>query len=430
MAKAAAGDEYKLAEHTISLKETACANEGLARSHQDAAASNDKLDEADNSLAGANSLVRNESAGPADRSQTSGNNDVGLVGSESNGLPLPVSEKHPVAMPEEEEPVCLSDQPPDSPFQFLASAIPDLDELDESIQEDIYMTWVWSNDQNGLTDTASRWAALQAHFPNIYIPDLSVTSEPEEHSSDEEEDDVEISAAPEAPRSGSDMSQRGDMDHAAAKQPVAQMNASGHAATSQGTKRRSESSNDMLAQMMPRPKRSRTGSDDSDNNAELTTPTKLQGSPQVGENTLLSLIKALQNAGQRVDETSQSPLHFPGYQHMAPVPRFGAFYDLNGSSLVDRNTHPGWRRVNHKRGRRCDEVHGCYTGSECERPPNALSCTVCHNIWATNWDRYFQDQARLPRHVDVPGPGADGVDPRMDYIGFLNEDLQRHRAKS
>ena len=367
MARAAAEDKGQTAERNRSLNKTVETNDELAVSRKDAAASENGAPKVDNNnLVGVGSSAQTDSATATDGSQNDINDRFSFIRNGSNGF----------------------DNPP------LSSAIHGTDK-----------------------------AASQPHTNQI--------SGLGGHAGDNEDKDEEILRGPGAAGTGSDMNLRDDA-YQTTKQSTAQVNELDQTTTSKGTKRQWQSSNNLLTQTVPSPKRSRVESDPpSIGHSELTTTIETEGETQFGEQDHAkpsSSIEALLNQSQHDGKASQRPLHFPGYQHIAPVPLWGWFYDLNGSSLVNRGTHPGWRRDNHQRGQRCDEVHGCYPGSNCQRPTNARSCMVCHNIWATKWDRYFQDQARLPRHVDVSGPGPDGVDPRMDYIGFLNEDLKRHRA--
>lgn len=107
------------------------------------------------------------------------------------------------------------------------------------------------------------------------------------------------------------------------------------------------------------------------------------------------------------------------------MPTWGWTYDLYGANNYGRGTHPKWRRERHHYGRGCLQVHGCFPGSNCQGPKGAFGCSVCHNIWLSRWDEYFQAQAALPRQVDNPKPGPGVPDPREDYLGFLAEDFNQ-----
>jgi hypothetical protein len=107
------------------------------------------------------------------------------------------------------------------------------------------------------------------------------------------------------------------------------------------------------------------------------------------------------------------------------MPTWGWTYDLYGANNYGRGTHPQWRRERHHYGRGCLQVHGCFPDSNCQGPKGAFGCSVCHNIWLSRWDEYFQAQAVLPRQVDNPKPGPEVPDPREDYLGFLAEDFDK-----
>lgn len=107
------------------------------------------------------------------------------------------------------------------------------------------------------------------------------------------------------------------------------------------------------------------------------------------------------------------------------MPTWGWTYDLYGANNYGRGTHPQWREERHHYGRGCLQVHGCFPDSDCQGPKGAFGCSVCHNIWLSRWDEYFQAQAALPRQVDNPKPGPGVPDPREDYLGFLAEDFNQ-----
>lgn len=105
------------------------------------------------------------------------------------------------------------------------------------------------------------------------------------------------------------------------------------------------------------------------------------------------------------------------------MPTWGWTYDLYGANNRGRGTHPRWRSERHPYGRKCLEVHSCFPNSNCEGPKGAFGCSVCHNIWLSRWDEYFQTQASLAQQVDISGEGSDNIDLREGYVGFLAEDF-------
>ena len=77
--------------------------------------------------------------------------------------------------------------------------------------------------------------------------------------------------------------------------------------------------------------------------------------------------------------------------------------------------HPEWQRQKHEVGHGC-KVHGCYRGSNCYLCRGGQDLQLCHDMWASRWDAYFERQAELEDAIDEMS-AEFGHNIQMGYLG-------------